>query len=214
MYNGVGLSTVRGSGTSGYVQRNAGQVRRSRGGAGRGFDPWKKRGEDDAATLAPPPAKKEVNPEILEHERKRKIEVRVMEAAEEWEDEGLSAKDIEERCSKLRKRLVEDAKSGQGQARIFSRALSRRDEAKRDAELHSMHREKRRWSPRSNSGDRRGGSDRRRDDHRRPDRPRYRDEIRGSYGGRNRMGSERDHGRHRPRSRSRSRSRERRSHRR
>ncbi len=77
MYNGIGLRTVRGSGTNGYVQKNRSYV------------------------AAPPPAQlthaqqrdvnmraqlqlsKKANGEMLEHERKRRVEIKVAEFEEQ-----------------------------------------------------------------------------------------------------------------------------------
>jgi serine/arginine repetitive matrix protein 2 len=97
MYNGIGLTTPRGryvfycallkknlltpvtivSGTNGYVIRNL-SVLRSR-------DP-----QNDRATAwdAAPPKHREPDKEILEHERKRKVEVKCLELQLELEDKG------------------------------------------------------------------------------------------------------------------------------
>ena len=76
MYNGIGLTTARGSGTSGYVQSNKFHRERSR--LQRDdfhsqdlktiHDREKKRRGDDVS-------KREGNRGILEHNEKRKIEV-------------------------------------------------------------------------------------------------------------------------------------------
>jgi hypothetical protein len=72
MYNGIGLQTSRGSGTSGYVQRNLAFVR-----------PKAKRQtfEQQRAAAAPEPVRRP-NAAILEHERLRKIESLVFEHGE------------------------------------------------------------------------------------------------------------------------------------
>ncbi|VDP04938.1 unnamed protein product [Soboliphyme baturini] len=71
MYNGVGLTTPRGSGTNGFVQRNLAFISVSR-------EKPQYRTEEDIKRLdeelnRPP------NKEILEHEKKRKIELKCME---------------------------------------------------------------------------------------------------------------------------------------
>ena len=66
-YNGVGLFTPRGSGTNGYVQRNFALVRQKR---------VYQTPEELANMKGPPPRK--ANKEILDHERKRKVELRVL----------------------------------------------------------------------------------------------------------------------------------------
>lgn len=74
MYNGIGLSTPRGSGTNGYVQRNLGFIR------AKPKIEYKAPNytEDDKSLV-----RRQPNQEILEHERKRELELRVMMWAEE-----------------------------------------------------------------------------------------------------------------------------------
>lgn len=67
MYNGIGLTTARGSGTNGYVQRNMAFV--------------KDRPRQQYNTERTQPVQKKPNEEILEHERKRQLEVKVLEWA-------------------------------------------------------------------------------------------------------------------------------------
>lgn len=80
MYNGIGLATPRGSGTNGHVQRNWALVKP------RVKDKDYKTEEDlaalDVATNRQP------NKEILDHERKRKIELKCAEFAEILEEQG------------------------------------------------------------------------------------------------------------------------------
>lgn len=78
MSDNVGLSTPRGSGTSGYVQRNLSHLRpRDR------HEPYSK----DAALLKQHRPRKP-DPEILEHERKRKLENEVYKLRDRLEEEG------------------------------------------------------------------------------------------------------------------------------
>lgn len=84
MYNGIGLQTARGrcvlffshSGTNGYVQRNLSSIR-----------------PRDAPR--PPPQEKarifEPDERILDHERKRKIEIQCIELQDELEEQGYVA---------------------------------------------------------------------------------------------------------------------------
>ena len=71
MYNGIGIQTARGTGTNGYVQRNLSFVPTKRERVEYVKDAEIKRLE----TLI----EKKGNAEILEHEKKRKIEVKCME---------------------------------------------------------------------------------------------------------------------------------------
>lgn len=80
MYNGIGLVTPRGSGTNGHVQRNWALVR-----------PHSKdknnKSEQELAALDVA-SNKQPNKEILDHERKRKIELKCAEFAEILEEQG------------------------------------------------------------------------------------------------------------------------------
>lgn len=77
MSDNVGLSTPRGSGTSGYVQRNLAHMKPRDMGA-----PYPR----DLDSLR----HKQRQPDkgILEHDRKREVEVKVFELRDELEDEG------------------------------------------------------------------------------------------------------------------------------
>lgn len=77
MSSNVGLSTPRGSGTSGYVQRNLSHLkpRDSAQPYPKDYDTIKNR-------------QRQPDKEILEHDRKREIEVKVFELRDKLEDEG------------------------------------------------------------------------------------------------------------------------------
>ncbi|KAI9428684.1 hypothetical protein H4582DRAFT_1761514, partial [Lactarius indigo] len=95
MYNGIGLTTPRGSGTNGYVVRNLSAVR-SRDTPNDRANAW------DAA----PPKHREPDKEILEHERKRKVEVKCLELQLELEDKDFEEDEIERQVTALRERLL------------------------------------------------------------------------------------------------------------
>ena len=89
MYNGIGLTTVRGSGTNGYVQSNKAYVKPinvrtatelNRGGLSKEED-WK------AKTAGAG------NAEIMDHARKRAVELKVLALADEMEDNGADEVD-------------------------------------------------------------------------------------------------------------------------
>ncbi|KAI0430473.1 cwf21-domain-containing protein [Xylaria sp. FL1042] len=98
MSDNVGLSTPRGSGTSGYVQRNLAHM--------------KPRDRDRAA---PYPRdldhlrhrQRQPDKGILEHDRKREVEVKVFELRDKLEDEGVDEDEIDRRCDALREELRE-----------------------------------------------------------------------------------------------------------
>ncbi|GAW23958.1 hypothetical protein ANO14919_135360 [Xylariales sp. No.14919] len=98
MSDNVGLSTPRGSGTSGYVQRNLAHMRpRDRDRAApypRDLDHLKHR-------------QRQPDKGILEHDRKREVEVKVFELRDQLEDEGVEEHEIDRRCDALRKELQE-----------------------------------------------------------------------------------------------------------
>lgn len=77
MYNGIGLQTPRGSGTNGYVQRNWSYVRKTK-------EKVHYKTEEELEKLEA----KQPNPEILAHERKRKMEVKCVELEEVLNDQG------------------------------------------------------------------------------------------------------------------------------
>ncbi len=78
MSDNVGLSTPRGSGTSGYVQRNLAQMRPRDMGA-----PYAPRDSDHLRHKPRQP-----DQGLLEHDRKREVEVKVFELRDQLEEEG------------------------------------------------------------------------------------------------------------------------------
>ncbi|KAG2418799.1 hypothetical protein HFD88_001900 [Aspergillus terreus] len=136
MSSNVGLSTPRGSGTSGYVQRNTAFMKPRNTGYGAPYPPVSGANGDGRAFKQRQPDK-----QILEHDRRRAVEVKVMEERERLEEanerleeerakgkgkgktdggveegeaeEGdgeriLSEEEIEERCAALRERLLKE----------------------------------------------------------------------------------------------------------
>ncbi|KAJ8660935.1 hypothetical protein O0I10_003157 [Lichtheimia ornata] len=98
MYNGIGLSTPRGSGTNGYVVRNLSFVKAPR--PDRNLD----RSVNDLKS--PAPAIKQPNKDILLHDRKRKVEVKCMELRIKLEDDGVDTDTIESKVQELRESLM------------------------------------------------------------------------------------------------------------
>lgn len=99
MYNGIGLATARGSGTNGHVQRNLSFVRQGK------KDNVKYKTEAELAKAEAinnrPP-----NEEILEHEKKRKIEVKCLEFEEILEDQDYTPEEIAAKVQALREKLL------------------------------------------------------------------------------------------------------------
>ncbi|KIX10563.1 uncharacterized protein Z518_01647 [Rhinocladiella mackenziei CBS 650.93] len=99
MSSNVGLSTPRGSGTSGYVQRNLSLLKPRDAGVGVPYS---------LDSSARPPKTRKPDQEILNHDRLREIEVKVLELREKLEDEEAEEDKIEEECDRLREKLTAD----------------------------------------------------------------------------------------------------------
>ncbi|KAL9055167.1 MAG: hypothetical protein Q9206_003253 [Seirophora lacunosa] len=101
MSSNVGLSTPRGSGTSGYVQRNLSNLRPRET-----FPPY--------PTSELKHRQRQPNAEILEHDRLRQIEVQVFELRDKLEDDGVDEDDIEAQTEALRRKLDAEGHQQQG----------------------------------------------------------------------------------------------------
>ncbi|GAB0137446.1 RNA-splicing factor [Epichloe bromicola] len=104
MSENVGLSTPRGSGTSGYVQRNLAHLKPRDHGAPYAKDPDSLRHKQ-----------RQPDKGILEHDRKRQIEVKVFELRDQLEEEEIDDDEIDKRCDDLREKLLADAESESGE---------------------------------------------------------------------------------------------------
>ena len=98
MYNGIGLTTPRGTGTNGYVQRNWSHVKRKSN--------VEYRNEQKRVDAMGPPKARKPNKEILEHERKRKVELRIAEFEDAMEEQGYSEEEIERETAALREKML------------------------------------------------------------------------------------------------------------
>ncbi|EAT91224.1 hypothetical protein HBI56_017380 [Parastagonospora nodorum] len=101
MADNVGLTTPRGSGTSGYVQKNRSLLRPRDKTA-----PYPKDWEHAKHRPRQPDAA------ILEHEAKREIEVKVLELRDKLEEEGVDEDEIDDQCEGLRRKLDQERKDG------------------------------------------------------------------------------------------------------
>jgi serine/arginine repetitive matrix protein 2 len=86
-YNGIGLQTTRGSGTNGYVQgnkfhRSASRLQRQE---------WRDLKSIHGAGAG---ASKKPDEAILEHNRKREIEAKLMQLEDDLEEKGVGAEEI------------------------------------------------------------------------------------------------------------------------
>lgn len=80
MYNNIGLTTARGSGTNGYVQRNLSAVRSRK-------EKVDYRNDEELEKLEQINTRRP-NKEILEHLRKREIELKCLELQDVMEEQG------------------------------------------------------------------------------------------------------------------------------
>lgn len=138
MFNGIGLQTARGSGTNGYVQRNLSHL------LPRSLATEVSRHEEMRVRNVQPDAG------ILDHERKRKVEIKCLELRDELEDKGcvinadsVPEDEVEDRVASLRKALLEH---GPATVPSYKEAKSLRPSethslgAAKEAESHKMQR--------------------------------------------------------------------------
>ncbi|PLW41676.1 hypothetical protein PCANC_13174 [Puccinia coronata f. sp. avenae] len=97
-YNNIGLTTPRGSGTSGYVQRNLSQPRPP-------DDYRAKANERYDDHLG---AQRKPDQSILEHERKRRVENKCVELQLELEEQEIAEEEVTARVDELRQKLLKE----------------------------------------------------------------------------------------------------------
>ncbi|CUS11940.1 unnamed protein product [Tuber aestivum] len=106
MSSNVGLSTPRGSGTSGYVQRNLSHLRP------RDYPPPSSASAADSNTREY--RQRQPDKEILEHDRKRGVEVKCLELRDKLEDEGVDEEEIDDQVEVYRNKLLKELE-GEGE---------------------------------------------------------------------------------------------------
>jgi len=99
MYNGIGLTTPRGSGTNGFVIRNLSSVRKTK-------EKIREYKEKEDAAVRP------FDIELIEHERRRQAEVRCLELQELLEEQNIPEEEINEKVNAFRAKLLAEKKSG------------------------------------------------------------------------------------------------------
>lgn len=92
MYNGIGLKSVRGSSTNGFVQKNASYIKPS----------WVKKRAEGEESESDIRKKRKMDPAIIRHNRKRRVEVRLMQRRIWLEDHDVPEDKIEAEILKLR----------------------------------------------------------------------------------------------------------------
>jgi serine/arginine repetitive matrix protein 2 len=96
-YNGIGLSTSRGTGTNGFVQRNFSHLSSSHPSGKQSFDYTR-----DSS----PPRIAQPNLALITHNSKRKIEIKCLELRDDLEEGGMTEVEIDERVDELRRELL------------------------------------------------------------------------------------------------------------
>lgn len=115
MYNGIGLQTPRGSGTNGYIQTNKFFVKPKVGKVAentKGF-------EADQGTAG---VTRKANKEILEHDRKRQIEIKLVVLEDKLIDQGYTDAEIAEKLAEARRTL--EAASGDSGVLVVDKKVS------------------------------------------------------------------------------------------
>eukprot|EP00906_Rhabdomonas_costata_P024632 RCo035365 len=104
MYNGIGLSTPRGTGTNGFIQKNFAAIKPSSGAT---YDPKHLPKTEKIQRFK--------HKDIQLHESKRRIELAIASKREELLDAGLSTGTVDQILSKLREELTSDADNAKQQ---------------------------------------------------------------------------------------------------
>lgn len=110
-YNGIGLSTARGSGTNGYVQKNIG----NRSTVGH-FERRKQQLEERERLYASSSRHRKItkDQELIDHETKREIELKCSVLRDELEEnDELEDEQIDLKVDDLRKKLIEEQEERQ-----------------------------------------------------------------------------------------------------
>lgn len=103
MYNGIGLQTARGSGTNGYVQTNKFFVRPKTV----KYEPKGFEGDQGTGGV------KKANKEILEHDRKRQIQLKLVTLEDELTEIGYTDDEIKLQLEETRKALEAAAEAAE-----------------------------------------------------------------------------------------------------
>ena len=132
MYNGIGLSTVRGSATSGHVTKNLSHVQP---------EFFRNKLDMNSGKLnnqaTPKLRTGNANAEVLDHNRKRNIEAKIFAFEEELAEKGFTDDEISEKSAQLRKQLELMSRNGdiaQESSKMDSHAIA----VKKLAEINKL----------------------------------------------------------------------------
>ncbi|XRM44683.1 RNA-splicing factor [Aspergillus tubingensis] len=159
MSSNVGLSTPRGSGTSGYVQRNFAFMKPRNAGYGAPYPPISGANSSSDHPLDKPFKQRQPDKQILEHDRRRAIEVKVMEERERLEEENER---IEEEMGQKSKKKKEEVKKEEGEEKVLTEEeIDERCEALRKRLVREMEEEEKERERGNGGGNGGGGAGRR-----------------------------------------------------
>ncbi|CAH9128544.1 unnamed protein product [Cuscuta epithymum] len=134
MYNGIGLQTARGSGTNGYVQTNKFFVRPKTnkvvvdaGGKG-GF------GENQGTAGVT----RKPNKEILEHDRKRQIQLKLIVLEETLSEQGYTEAEIAEKLEQTRQTLDAESEAAAGSSDKVSETQTHQIAARKEKQMEKL----------------------------------------------------------------------------
>jgi len=145
MYNGIGLASVRGTATSGHVQSNAGHVRnsslrnrtfrnandgRDENRNGKGF--YNGGGNNERHALLTNEALREGALSLALHEKKRRLEVRLMELRDQLEERGWKDDEIEKEIAHEREKHKREEERREQQLQLIQQQQQQRLEDDRE----------------------------------------------------------------------------------
>ncbi|XVF24565.1 hypothetical protein REPUB_Repub13aG0139100 [Reevesia pubescens] len=102
MYNGIGLTTPRGSGTNGYIQNNKFFVKPKTNRVTDATKPFEA-GQGTAGLTTKKP-----NKDILDHDRKRQIELKLVILEDKLTEQGYTESEIADKLGEARKALQQE----------------------------------------------------------------------------------------------------------
>lgn len=111
MYNGIGLQTPRGSGTNGYIQSNKFFVKPRTSKVAENMKGF----EADQGTAG---VTRKANKEILEHDRKRQIQLKLVILEDKLIDQGYTESEIAEKLEEARINLEAAADENDGSSNL------------------------------------------------------------------------------------------------
>ncbi|KAJ5109848.1 hypothetical protein N7532_002493 [Penicillium argentinense] len=144
MSSNVGLSTPRGSGTSGYVQRNSAFMKPRNAGYGAPYPPVTGANGSSERSFR----QRKPDQQILEHDRMRAIEVKVMEERERLEEENERIEEEQSKAKKDDKKEEKEEGEQDDEEKILSEEeIDARCEALREKLLKEGEKEKGKMAP-------------------------------------------------------------------